>query len=134
MESEPPKVVRVKDKQMFDEVLQKGPFDEGDFNLPDIFILAVSIGYAKGRKEEGKDDWVIRTEYLGGDNSDQRWLLRSIAMEETGKIGTLRDGKKIYDIAGKYANGGIKILHDKVSSDEPGSVERRLEEFIREHQ
>lgn len=134
MESEPPQVIHCQDKELYDEVMDKGPFEEGDFEYPDLFILAASIGYAEERKEEGTGDWLTRTEYLGGENSDQRWLLRSIAMKETGEIGTLRDGQEIFNIAIQYANGGIKILHNKVFSDEPGSVERRLEEFIREHQ
>ena len=132
--TEPPQVIHCQDKEKYDEVMDKGPFEDGDFEYPDLFILAASIGYAEERKEEGTGDWLTRTEYLGGGNSDQRWLLRSIAMKETEEIGTLRNGQKIFDIAIQYANGGIKILHDKVFSDEPGSVEKRLEEFIREHQ
>lgn len=134
MESEPPKVIHCQDKELYDEVMESEPFDNGDFEFPDLFIFAASIGYAEGRKEEGTGDWLTRTEYLGGEDSNKRWLLRSIAMKETGEIGTLRDGQKIFDLAIQYANGGIKILHGKIFSDEPGSVEKRLEEFIREHQ
>lgn len=130
METDPPQVIRVKYTDYYDEIMEKGPF--GDFEKPQIFLLAVSIGYARGEKEEGADDWVTRTEYLGGENSEERWLLRSIALEETDDITVLRDGKKIFDIAVQYANGGIQVLHDMVFADEPGSIEKRLEAMIRE--
>lgn len=130
MESDVPKVIHCRDKEPYDELKKDGPLE--DFEYPAIFMMAVSLGYNEGERLENgtNSDWLTRTEYLGDEHSKQRWILRSIAVQETGNLTDLKNGKKIIKIAQEYANSGILILKD-MAFKEHGSLDKKLEAKIR---
>lgn len=132
MESEAPTNIYGDHKDIYDELVKEGPFKE--FRNHQVFLMAVSLGYEKGEKSESKDsDAITRTQYLGDENSDMWWLIKSVAIDDTGDITVLRDKKKMINIAIEYANEGIEVLDDIVNGDDSfGSLDKNLESKMRE--
>ena len=72
-------------------------------------------------------DAFIRTEYL----QPEDWvLINSIAVEKAGTVQVLSNHEEVYKIAEEYAHAGIKLLHEQVTSQEPGSYIKRFEKEI----
>lgn len=91
-----------------------------------IFMMAMVIGYKEGSRvnlPKGKEEWV-RTEYL---NSDEKSVIKAIAVAEEGSLDVLLDKKKVYSIAEEYAAGGIKLLKNSIFSGGYGSFIKKLE-------
>jgi len=91
----------------------------------DLFILAVVVGFNEGARQKlNKKEGYFRSSYL--DDKD-RALINAIAVSEEGPLDVLVHKDLVFSIAEEYANGGIKLLKDKVFSGEYGSFARKLE-------
>lgn len=97
------------------EQLSKGsdpeevPFAE----LKDVFMLAASLGYARGRRKSlsGRRD-IVRWESLSRDTDVP--ILYAIAIAHENDVEVLAQGYDFLTIAEEYANTGIHILNSKI--------------------
>ncbi|MBL7131344.1 MAG: hypothetical protein ISS45_08095 [Candidatus Omnitrophica bacterium] len=79
-----------------------------------VYIISAALGYKdKVKKKTQKGIDICNINEL-----DQKvlWLLLSIAISEKKNTGILLDGLNTMRIAEEYANGGAKILFDKIFS------------------
>jgi len=113
-----------KDISSYDILRQKpSPFANGQNK--DIFLAALVVGYHEGVKLPLKSkEGYFRTEYL---KSEEKALIKSIAVATTGDLNVLLDEQRIYGIAEEYATGGISLLRDRVQNDSYGSYAKKLE-------
>ena len=76
---------------------------------PEIFIMAMALGFKKGIKtplKKGKEG-VVRLTYFKEENIS---MIKAVAIIDTKSVEVLSDKEKIYSIAEEYANTGIKLL------------------------
>lgn len=110
------------------------------FSLKDVFMVACSIGYKKGKSmrkplETGKKEG-IRMEVF---TEKERDVLKGIALAETGDIKVLEKkpdeliSGKVLTIAEEYANGGIEELRSMVI-EKPGYALLNLVALIKQDQ
>ena len=61
-------------------------------------------------------------------------ILKAIAIAETKTVDTLfgENIPNIFRIAEEYANGGIDLLYYQVFNPEPGDIDKRIEQPLRE--
>ena len=77
--------------------------------------MAASLGYKNQTKKKTKRSKDVR---LFKDlDSKQKWALLSIAIAEKKTTDVLLDGHKAIDIVEQYANGGAKLLYNKVFNE-----------------
>ena len=103
--------------------------DESPFKtMKDLFMLAASVGYARGRRVP-----------LSGQREIFRWpvfspqedipVLRAIAIAETEDTAVLVDQNRLLTIAEEYANSGIEEVRREVAN-QPGSPQENLVQFL----
>ena len=103
--------------------------DEAPFKtMKDLFMLAASVGYARGRRVP-----------LSGQREIFRWptftsqedvpVLRAIAIAETRDTVVLVDQNQLLTIAEEYANNGIEEVRREVFG-KPGTVLENLVHFL----
>jgi len=101
--------------------------------LKDIFLVAMMIGYHKKAREPLKGTFhdLFRASTF---NSEEEWLLKSIAITEKRNLDVLLDEneKEILKIAEEYANAGILILHDIIFGGTPGDPLKRIESSVKD--
>ncbi|MDR2700041.1 MAG: hypothetical protein LBC12_04425 [Nitrososphaerota archaeon] len=98
----------------------------------DIFLAAMVTGYFE------KVEFELKTKdgYFFAHNlkSSEAALVKAIAVSKTGSLDVLLDTEKVYEIAERYATGGLKILKEKIFSGEYGSYSKKLEaELLRQY-
>lgn len=81
----------------------------------DICLLAAAIGFSNGAKKKSNNTTDIR---LYRSISDEyKVLIRAIALSDSKyDYNILSNGSSVLKIIEEYANGGLKILHDKIYS------------------
>ena len=103
--------------------------DESPFKtMKDLFMLAASVGYARGRRVP-----------LSGQREIFRWptftsqedvpVLRAIGIAETEDTAVLVDQDRLLTIAEEYANSGIEEVRREVAN-QPGSPQENLVQFL----
>ena len=103
--------------------------DEAPFKtMKDLFMLAASVGYARGRRVP-----------LSGQREIFRWptftsqedvpVLRAIAIAETRDTVVLVDQNQLLTIAEEYANSGIEEVRREVFG-KPGTALENLVHFL----
>ena len=77
----------------------------------DLFIFAMCYGFRNGNKVDSiqKSGTGVRVEYL---KPADELLMAAIQFAESGKTENLLDQEERYEIAEKYAEGGIRLLKD----------------------
>lgn len=77
----------------------------------DLFIFAMCYGFRNGNKVDSiqKSGTGVRVEYL---KPADELLMSAIQFAESGKTESLLDQEERYEIAEKYAEGGIRLLKD----------------------
>lgn len=112
------------------ETNPKSPFY--DEELMDIWLFTVGYGRQHGEREPlpGNKKWMIRMTSL---DDDREWIVKSIAIEETGTTDVLQDGKQVFTIAQEYANAGIELLHDEVTDPDSDSISELTADIVRTH-
>lgn len=94
----------------------------------DIFMLAMAIGYLHAKPTQLKKR--IPNIPLRGFSSQEKWLMRAIAIAKERKLEVLFEPKNIFYLAEEYANAGIKILVSEVF-DNLGTYDKILEADLR---
>ncbi len=100
--------------------------------MKDVFMYALAIGFfSRKRQKLQKKIGTIPTRTL---SPHEIALLKAIAISEKGSLDVLHDEniKEVFEIAEEYANGGINTLYNLVFGDEPGDVDKRMEQHLRE--
>jgi dnd system-associated protein 4 len=97
-----------------------------------IFILAMALGFSKGKKTPIKKPYTGHVNYISL-TPEERWLLRAIAISEKKDLSVLSgdNQKEIFRIAEEYANGGIKLLYQEIKGEEFGDFIKRLESDLK---
>ena len=97
-------------------------------NFADVFIYAMTIGFHKKLRLPIK-------KRMGSVNfsalKDMEWVIRAIAVSETGELNILKNKHDIANIAEEYANGGIEYLRKLIYEEEPGEAYKRMEAELR---
>ena len=97
-------------------------------DLGDVFIQAMALGRKEKRRVPLDDPYpLINTNTF---SEEQEWLIKAVAIAETGTLDALNDPRQMLKIAEEYANGGIDILYDRVYTG-AGEYAKRLEEELR---
>jgi hypothetical protein len=97
-----------------------------------VFLLAMLKGRALNRFPElgPKRDGLVRSSYL---QPRDKALIYAVAVAHTGSLDVLMDKKKTFEIAERYAAGGIQPLMEEVFDERDATnFERRLELQTRE--
>jgi len=91
----------------------------------ELFIAAMAIGFHKGCPIEitNKKELFFEKDLT----KKELALIRAIAVAEKGNIDVFLNKQEIYNIAEKYASGGIALLKNMVFGDTYGSYAKRLE-------
>jgi hypothetical protein len=87
----------------------------------DLFMFALGYGRSNTMPETIKNN---KTAFFGRTSLSERQqaVVEAVAVEEERDVRVLRDQRMVYEIAEKYANAGIELLHGRVfgpSDDEP---------------
>jgi hypothetical protein len=83
----------------------------------DLFVFAMAYGFMNGNKVESiqKSGTGVRIEYI---KRNHEILMSAIQLAETGSAESLLDQEQRFEIAEKYAEGGIRLLKD--AAEQPG--------------
>lgn len=83
----------------------------------DLFVFAMSYGFLNGNKMDvtQKSGTGVRIEYI---KPEHELLMSAIQFAETGSAESLLDQEQRFEIAEKYAEGGIRLLKD--AAEQPG--------------
>ena len=60
-------------------------------------------------------------------NLDEEWLIKSVAIDEDGKLESILEDKEILKVAEEYANAGILHLYDLIFTRTPGDPLKKIE-------
>lgn len=112
------------------ETKPSSPFYEEE--LVDIWLFTVGYGRQHGEREPlpGNKKWMVRMTSL---NENHEWIVKSVAIEETGTADVLQDGKQVFTIAQEYANAGIELLHKVVTDTDRDSISELTADVVRTH-
>ncbi len=83
----------------------------------DLFVFAMAYGFMNGNKVDAiqKSGTGVRIEYI---KKNHEILMSAIQLAETGSAESLLDQEQRFEIAEKYAEGGIRLLKD--AAEQPG--------------
>lgn len=116
--------IRKSDRKDYKFLQEQEPF-EGKTNK-EVFMMAMAVGFHKGNRIEfhkGEKEGFFLLKDL---NDKEKSIFYAIAIAEEG-VNVLLDTNKVYSIAEEYANGGIKLLKDKIFDGDAGSYVKKLE-------
>lgn len=87
----------------------------------DLFMFALGYGQANTMPESIKNE---KAAFFGRTSlsEEQQAVIEAVAVAEERDVRVLRDQRMVYEIAERYANAGIDLLHGRVfgpSDDEP---------------
>jgi len=110
----------------------RSPFKGKEIFHKDIFLNAMVIGYYKKLRSslEGTRHDLFETSVL---NSEEEWLIKSIAIAEKENLEILLNEKEILKIAEEYANAGILILYDLILGGSPGDPLKKIESYVKKY-
>jgi dnd system-associated protein 4 len=116
-------------EQLTDRNQTLSPFKGKTF--ADVFAFAMTLGfYHKHSVQIRKRSNSIP--FLTSPLRDREWLIRAIAISESGGLDVMLDKPKIAKIAEEYANGGIELLKGVIFGGLPGDATKRIEAELRE--
>jgi hypothetical protein len=83
----------------------------------DLFIFAMAFGFLNGNKVDSimKSGTGVRVEYL---KKNHEILMSAIQLADTGSVESLLNQEERFELAERYAEGGIRLLKD--AADQPG--------------
>lgn len=97
------------------------------YDRKDEFIFAMAFGFIHNfQLPLKKKEFMTRQSYL---KDRDEALMSALALKTTGNIEVLSNRKEIYKIAEEYANGGIRLLSEELSS-KPGNFEKKVEKLL----
>lgn len=104
-------------KELYDQLGKKfAGIGKAPANV-DLFVFAMAYGFFNGNKVDvaQKSGTGVRIEYI---KPEHELLMSVIQFAETGSTDSLLDQEQRFEIAEKYAEGGIRLL--KNAADQPG--------------
>ena len=106
---------------------EESPFYNED--LVNLWLFTVGYGREHGKREPlpGNKKWMLRMTSL---SDGDEWIVKSVAIEETGTTEILNDGKQIFKIAQEYANSGIVLLHEEVTNPDSDSISELTADIV----
>jgi len=129
------RIKRGKDKEDFYKKLvndEDSPF----LQFSHVFLMAACVGYMHGKKEDLVPGGEQIPWSVFNDDADQA-IVNAIAFAETNDLNILLSTEeqtdRKFEIIEKYANGGIRILKERLL-DTPGKSLDNLINFIFEHE
>ena len=133
-ETDPPRDIGVEASKhsLFKDLEEKEESPFYGAELRDIFIFTVGYGRDKAGPVElqGDTKWMLTRPAL---SDEQEWVLKSVAVEHEKDVGVLRDERKVYQIAQKYANGGIDKLHSRVFGPDDDPLSELTLEVVQQY-
>ena len=83
----------------------------------DLFVFAMAYGFLNGNKVDSiqKSGTGVRLEYI---KTHHELLMSAIQLAETGSSESLLNQEERFELAEKYAEGGIRLL--KAAAEQPG--------------
>lgn len=112
------------------ETKQNSPFYNVD--LVDIWLFTVGYGREHAQREPlpGNKKWMVRMTSL---DDEAEWIVKSVAIKETGTADVLQDGKEVFKIAQEYANAGVEDLHWRVFEQDSDALSELTGEIVNLH-
>jgi dnd system-associated protein 4 len=95
-----------------------------------VFVQAMALGYHEKQRKPIKDRYPVVN--INGLTEEQEWLIKAIAIAESGSLDILQNPKGVLEIAQEYSNGGIDILHERIyrgASEYPKVLEEELQQL-----
>lgn len=107
------------DAKIYENLIKThGPFK--GLNYIDLFSIAVAIGKKAGfrteLKPEGKSIGRVVESVI--DNTELRYLMKAIAVEEEDSLGVILDLDKYFTISEEYAKTGLELLEQDFIANE----------------
>ena len=95
----------------------------------DLFVFAMAYGFINGNKVENimKSGTGVRIEYI---KPEHELLMMAIQFSETGSSENLLNQEERFELAEKYAEGGIRLI--KNAMEQPGDFVQGLTAQIQE--
>lgn len=89
------------------------------------FLVAMAVGFKNEvrRPLKSREGFFLAKDMRLEDEA----LMDAVAVSETGSADVLSDREEVFRIAEEYAHAGIRLLHDRATSGQPGSFLKRLE-------
>ena len=116
------------DAKIYENLIKThGPFK--GLNYIDLFSIAVAIGKKAGfrteLKPEGKSIGRVVESVI--DNTELRYLMKAIAVEEEDSLGVILDLDKYFTISEEYAKTGLELLEQDFIANEEILEDMELE-------
>ena len=116
------------DAKIYENLIKThGPFK--GLNYIDLFSIAVAIGKKAGfrteLKPEGKSIGRVVESVI--DNSELRYLMKAIAVDEEDSLGVILDLDKYFTISEEYAKTGLELLEQDFIANEEILEDMELE-------
>jgi hypothetical protein len=107
-------------REMFNSLQEKEESPLYGASNHDLFMFAFGYGKANTMPEEIQNE---KAAFFGRTSlrEQQKAVIEAVAVAEERSVHVLQDQRMVYEIAEKYANAGIKLLHGRVfgPDDEP---------------
>lgn len=111
MNKEPDRVyINKVDREIYDKL--KEVQELKNYDNKDLFFLAMMIGFTNDNNFSiDKKEGFVRTEYF---SINEKAIINAITIYKNKNVDSIRNKEDVYKNAEEYANGGIKILKEKV--------------------
>lgn len=94
----------------------------------DRFLFAMAFGFWHRADEQiARREGFVRAEYL---TPQDEALIDALAVAEEESASILSNRRRVFDIAERYAHGGIQLLYNQVQSEQLGSFYKAFERDI----
>ena len=99
-----------------------------DCEHAEVFIQAMALAVKEGSKKPLDDPYPLIN--MSSLSEEQEWLIKAVAMAESGGEEILNEPRQMDKIAEEFANAGIDLLFDRTYRG-TGEYAKRLEEELR---
>ena len=120
--------INKEDKKKYEELQESEESSLLDFQNKTLYLLAFSLGVKHDIKPELKSKKGFAR--LSTFTEEDKALIKSLVVEESNNLEVLDNKAQVYEIADRYAAGGIRFLYDEVFSDGPGEHSKKIEEEL----
>ncbi|MDR2720390.1 MAG: hypothetical protein LBC03_06280 [Nitrososphaerota archaeon] len=100
--------------------------------MKQVFMFALGIGFKNNKKDPLKKR--VGSIPVRALSTEDLSILKAIAIAHTKTVDTLfgENISTMFSIAEEYANGGIDLLYYQVFNPEPGDIDKKIEQPLRE--
>ena len=118
------------DRDLYNKIKEEDIFSGK--TAKELFLAAMAFGFKNNTRRPLKNreaSGYLRTEYL---SIEDRALIYAVALQEAHSEDVLSDKEEVFSIAEEFAHGGIRILHDAITSVQLGSFDKQFEKMLHE--